>query len=630
MKKLLSLLTMLVVAVSASWADDEPTLSIGVTAQTTSSYLGNYEAEGITISSDLSYSSGMVQINSTPSAYDSKYLQISATKEIEKVSFLISGNGSNKSIQGPVFGWVSTPSSNTADTYRILDAYIVASSGYNNAHWFDYDFSGSGVKFVRLYRATKNVSSTDPEYTGSSTALGTGQTMNVYGIKIWLKAGEATEAPETPTFSVDGAVTGGTTTTIASANATKMYYAWTESATAPEKGDEAYTELSGASKAVTIPNVTGTKYLHAYGWNNYETSSTSDIKSAEFVITKDVTAPKTWNFATDFSDEVKTALETNFTYDDANERYKSTTQINKDTDTDLGTFATSVWSGLIIGRSSNITAGNLRVKENGYIQINGGNAYFKIKDLKDGDVIKVRCASANQTGDRTFTVTGATESSITAYQSQYGFSEATITKSGNGDLTLTQDNGINVWTISVNEDLPAIADETITTDNDVATYVTKQALDFTEVSELTAYLITSVNDAKTSVATEVATVVPANTPLLVKGSTSSIPVVPTDGSTVTTLLKASTGDGVQGADNIFAYSKTNKKFMKVATSVTIPAGKCYLQIDGVTNALDIDFEQATAVEAIAEANAEAAAPVKVIKNGKLYIGNFNVAGQQVK
>ena len=38
----------------------------------------------------------------------------------------------------------------------------------------------------------------------------------------------------------------------------------------------------------------------------------------------------------------------------------------------------------------------------------------------------------------------------------------------------------------------------------------------------------------------------------------------------------------------------------------------------------------TAVEAVAESKAEYKAAVKVIKDGKLFIGNYNVAGQQVK
>lgn len=464
------------------------------------------------------------------------------------------------------------------------------------------------------------------------------QDVNVYAIKL-TKGSAAEVAPSTPTFSVDGAVTGGTTTTIVSENASKIYYAWTESATAPEKGDAAYSELSGASKDVTIPNVTGTKYLHAYGWNNYNEGSTSDVKSAEFTITADVTAPKTWDFAVAFSDETKTALETNFTYDEGNARYKSSAQIDKNVDTDLGTYAASAWSGLIVGRTSNLSAGNLRIKENGYIQINGGNGYYKIKDLKDGDVVNIRFTSANQTSDRTFTVTGATETTATAYAFYKGYSEATITKSGNGDLTLTQDNGINVWTISVNEELPALATTTegITVGTEgVATYVTNNAIDFTGVTDLTAYIATSNNNDY--VFTEaVAGIVPGGTALLIKGASASIPLVQATSTSVATLegniLKASNGVEVTD-DTFYAFSKTNKKFQKVATSVTIPSGKAYLVIESgeAPTALDIQFDgEATAVEAIAEANeADAAAPVKVIKNGKLFIGNYNVAGQQVK
>ena len=178
--------------------------------------------------------------------------------------------------------------------------------------------------------------------------------------------------------------------------------------------------------------------------------------------------------------------------------------------------------------------------------------------------------------------------------------------------------------------VPEGATETITTDNGVATYVTKQALDFAGL-ETKAYVVTGVNDAKTSVTTEAVTTVPAGTALLVKGATVEVPVIANATAPAANLFLVSDGN-VQGADNIFAYSKSALKFKKVASTVTIPAGKCYLQIDGVSgDALDLDFEgEATAVEAIAEANANAAAPVKVIKNGKLYIGNYNVAGQQVK
>jgi len=185
------------------------------------------------------------------------------------------------------------------------------------------------------------------------------------------------------------------------------------------------------------------------------------------------------------------------------------------------------------------------------------------------------------------------------------------------------------------ERAPVATTETITIPSEgVLTYVTENALDFSTINgAFKAYVPTSVNEAKTSVATAEVTSVPAGTALLLKGAEGSYDVEIAESATAPAANLFLVSDGnVQGADNIFAYSKSALKFKKVASTVTIPAGKCYLTIAGVSgDALDLDFEgEATAVDAIAEANANAAAPVKVIKNGKLYIGNYNVAGQQVK
>jgi hypothetical protein len=167
----------------------------------------------------------------------------------------------------------------------------------------------------------------------------------------------------------------------------------------------------------------------------------------------------------------------------------------------------------------------------------------------------------------------------------------------------------------------------------VLTYVTENALDFSSVEGLTAYVPTGVNSTKTSVATAEVTTVPAGTALLIKGDagTYNVNIIASAEAPAANIFHVSNGS-VTGGDDIFAYSKTNKKFQKVASTVTIPAGKCYLTIAGVSgDALDLDFDgEATAVDAIAEASEAETTPVKVIKNGKLYIGNFNVAGQQVK
>ncbi len=254
MKKLLSILTLLVVAVTGAWADEDPTLSIGATEQTSATFLKDYETEGITISSTASWSSGAVQLGNTPSgetAYNSHYLQIAANASIAKVSFLMSGNGSNKKLQAPAFGWEETPASNQADTYYLPDEQTTTANSYAAAKWFDYDFSGYDVKFIRVYRATKNISSTDPEYTGSSTVLGNGNTIKIYGIKVWLKA----LAP-TITAQPQGAayVTGYAAAAMhvaATASAGTLSYQWYRNTTATNTGG---TPISGATTASYAPS----------------------------------------------------------------------------------------------------------------------------------------------------------------------------------------------------------------------------------------------------------------------------------------------------------------------------------------------------------------------------------------
>ena len=72
-----TLLGVLTLIVSSVWAVD-PTLSINETSQGSSTYLTTYSAEGITISSTASFSSGAVQLGNTPNAYDQHYIEVLA------------------------------------------------------------------------------------------------------------------------------------------------------------------------------------------------------------------------------------------------------------------------------------------------------------------------------------------------------------------------------------------------------------------------------------------------------------------------------------------------------------------------------------------------------------------------
>ena len=80
---------------------------------------------------------------------------------------------------------------------------------------------------------------------------------------------------------------------------------------------------------------------------------------------------------------------------------------------------------------------------------------------------------------------------------------------------------------------------------------------------------------------------------------------------------------------------THKKvgFKKCAEGATLAANRAYLpgaKIPAASTTLSISFEgEETAINGVAE-EASDAAPVKVVKNGQLFIGNYNVAGAQVK
>ncbi len=86
------------------------------------------------------------------------------------------------------------------------------------------------------------------------------------------------------------------------------------------------------------------------------------------------------------------------------------------------------------------------------------------------------------------------------------------------------------------------------------------------------------------------------------------------------------------SDNVYviATKTAGTKFYKY-TGSTFPEGKAYLNATvNAPGSLDIDFGGATAVEAITEVGAKATTPIKVIKEGKLYIGNYNIAGARIK
>ena len=167
-----------------------------------------------------------------------------------------------------------------------------------------------------------------------------------------------------------------------------------------------------------------------------------------------------------------------------------------------------------------------------------------------------------------------------------------------------------------------------------ATY--SNANDFT-FSGAKAYKMALDETAKTITGTEVTGKIQAGAGILLKGEAGA--TVTITGATWATALednslKGSTkADGTTATKPTYCYVLSGDTFMNYSGE-SLTANKAYIQADSnLANSLDIVFDEgeATAIENVnANDNANSAAPVKVIKNGKLYIGNFNVAGQQVK
>jgi len=275
-KSLIIVLSCLVANVARA---EDPTLAINTEEQGTTDFLGTYATEGITLSSSVSWSSGTVQIGNTANGYDQHYFEVLAGAKIDSISFLLSGNGSNKSIQAPVFGWEETATSNNADTYCILNAVTVTANSYDAAQWFTYDFSNSDIKCARIYRSSKNISSKDPAYTGSSTALGSGQTIRIWGLKVWLAGSGSQDQPVesvTITGPSQGAVGVPFKLTAKAAGGKASEFWWTEGSGTTHISDQNVLEVTPDSK--------GTFEYKAWAKNEYNTDPASATHTIEITV----------------------------------------------------------------------------------------------------------------------------------------------------------------------------------------------------------------------------------------------------------------------------------------------------------------------------------------------------------
>lgn len=150
-------------------------------------------------------------------------------------------------------------------------------------------------------------------------------------------------------------------------------------------------------------------------------------------------------------------------------------------------------------------------------------------------------------------------------------------------LIYSGNSGINLYDIKVT---PAtLSDKVTITDAGFATHASKFAVDYSNRTDgLEAYAVKYADGKLTY--NKIDGIVPANTAVLLKGEAKEYTLTVSGGAatTVDTDLKASDGS-IKGADNIYCLAKkTSVGFYRVATGVTIPANKAYLEINAANSA----------------------------------------------
>ena len=161
-------------------------------------------------------------LNSAIDGTGGTYLQVSSTKQIEKISVFYCPNGTkNTNLAWVAWGEDVTPSAEVGSNYGTTTG-TTGSKSWDAAVWEDIDLSENSAYTVRISRQIKNLTN------GGNKIANTGanQTVNLLGFKVWLK-------PSGPTITAQpisaAYVTGYAATALhvtATASAGELSYQW--------------------------------------------------------------------------------------------------------------------------------------------------------------------------------------------------------------------------------------------------------------------------------------------------------------------------------------------------------------------------------------------------------------------
>ena len=575
MKKFLSLFVLLV------------TIVIGAKAEVTPDYESFDWGSADAMNAALDVKTGDVLISVTTSGSDGNvsghyykplnsaidgaggtYLQVSSSTQIDKIEVFYCPNGtSDTNLAWAAWGKNVTPSAEVGTYYGETTA-IKASKSWDSALWETIDLSEIEAYTVRISRQGKNLTKDGNKISN----IGKNQTVNLLGIKVYLVDEGA--ATHTVTYSL-GEGTG----------------------TAPTQNDVAEERsFTVAAAPADLVAPTGKEFKC---WND----GTNDYKAGA-------------SYTMGTSDVTLTAV-----------------YMEERPQVVVYSLTDGIGSAAFEAATATVNEGESLIMSdtNGRIKLTPANGFT----FKKGDIITLSGTVGNQT--KYFGIKYGPTTSL----GNGLFKEDAGDGSVSGTLTLTSDAeelyiGRYDGTTTTITSLTIIRKfDAIVTLNDKGYATYSQSFDFT-FEGAKAYKMALDEDAKTITGTEVTGKIKAGEGILLRGEAGATVAI-----TETTDAEALDGNDLKGstlADGSLAEKPANCYVLsgdtfKSFSGATLAAGKAYFaaseDLSIQSFSIVFDDEIATAINGIGEAEAQAV-PVKVIKNGKLYIGNYNVAGQQVK
>lgn len=269
MKKLITLLTLLVVAVTGAWADEDPTPDYE-----------SYDWNETTAKNDVVgthgnitiYSEGLGSLgnvsghwyipvgqNLKNSDESWKYFGISSTRQITRIDILYCPNGSDATN----IAWVAWGQNVEPNQYTLAHGETTGTKGsksWDAKVWETIDLSNTEAYTVYISRSIREFR----EIGGTSNLsnFGKGKTFNILGFRVYLKAAGPTITAQTiadANYVINSEATALSVTATASAG--DLSYQW-YSNTVKSTTEGTPTEISGATNATYTPNTTspGTTY----------------------------------------------------------------------------------------------------------------------------------------------------------------------------------------------------------------------------------------------------------------------------------------------------------------------------------------------------------------------------------